>query len=350
MPFIPRLDSFIQHHAERIATMSTPTIKTVCVLGATGSIGPAVVTALLVSPESFEVSILTRSTSAKAIPFPPTVTVIRTDYTPQSLIKVFAGIDAVVSCIATFSTHEQKAIIESAIAAGVKRFIPSEYGVDTSHPNILTHLPPAADKVNTVAHLRSRESTGLSWTAIIVGAFFDSSFATPGLMGWDVPGRKATIFDGGDVRYEASNVAQVGRAVAAVLAPQNLAATRNRYVFVNSFTTTQNEVLRALERHCGGGARFEVTHVSAREVAELGRGQLEKGEWVELGGGRYLRGSAEMIFAAIYGDGGVNCYSGVEGEGLWNRRLGLEEGESVDETVRRVVKGEEGGTGGTMEV
>lgn len=91
------------------------------VLGASGSIGPYIVNALLQA--NFVVSILTRESSTST--FPDNVTVYRTDYEEESLLQAFKGQDAIVSTVATFATHLQVSIINAAVKAGVKRFIPS---------------------------------------------------------------------------------------------------------------------------------------------------------------------------------------------------------------------------------
>ena len=102
-----------------------PLIKNVIVLGASGSVGPSIVDALIKA--NFKVTILSRESSTKT--FAEDIEVLRTDYTRNSLVSAFTNQDAVVSTIATFSTHIQASIIDAAIEAGVKRFVPSEYGI-----------------------------------------------------------------------------------------------------------------------------------------------------------------------------------------------------------------------------
>lgn len=309
--------------------MDSP-IKNIIVIGASGSIGPYIVSALL--NNGFSVSVLTRSGSSAA--FPSAVTVHRTDYSAPSLLEAFRNQDVVVSTIATLSTYQQASIIDAAVSAGVKRFIPSEYGVDTSLPQIADFLPPALPKQNTVEYLRSKESSGLSWTAIIVGAFFDWSFQYPGLMGWDLAGRKAIVFDGGDVEYEATNVAQIARAVVATLSPVQFEATMNTYIYVNSFTVTQNRILGVLQELTG--AKFDVEHKTTEELGKVALEKLRAQTGFETsGGGEYPIGTVEIITAAIYGHGGFNDFSKTKG--LWNERLGLPE-EELKTTLMRVIK------------
>jgi hypothetical protein len=59
----------------------------------------------------------------------PKARLITSDYTYQSLVDIFTGQDAVVSTVAVGPTIvAQKKVINAAVAAGVKRFIPSECG------------------------------------------------------------------------------------------------------------------------------------------------------------------------------------------------------------------------------
>lgn len=69
--------------------------------------------------------------------------------------------------------EKQKRVIDVAIKAGVKRVIAGEFGSDTTKKEIIDAVPIFADKVAVVKYLQSKEDTGLSWSAIITGAFFD---------------------------------------------------------------------------------------------------------------------------------------------------------------------------------
>lgn len=55
----------------------------------------------------------------------------------------------------------------------MKRVIPGEFGSDTTKKEVLDAVPIFADKVEVVKYLQSKEDTGLSWSAIVNGGFFD---------------------------------------------------------------------------------------------------------------------------------------------------------------------------------
>jgi hypothetical protein len=192
-------------------------------------------------------------------------------------------------------------------------------------------LPPAKSKYDTVQYLKSQESTGLSWTAVIVGGFFDWALAI-GAIGMNAKARQATVYDGGDIPHEVTNLGQIARAVAAVLSADHLDETANQYVYVNSFTLTQNQVVEAVKE--ATGSEFEVTKANRMDVWSDGMEKLKTGKFEMIGGSRYMVGAVQMIQTEIYNRSGFNHFS--KNKGLWNKRLGLPE-ESLEETIRRVV-------------
>ena len=137
---------------------------------ASGNLGRPTVDALL-HKKQFKVSALTRATSSAT--FPVSVTPIKTDYTHASLVAAFKGQDAVVSTISTSSLTEQKRVIDAAVEAAVKRFIPSDFGWDTSGDVSLEIAPCMVMKKDPVAYLREKEETGMSWTSIVNGLWVD---------------------------------------------------------------------------------------------------------------------------------------------------------------------------------
>ncbi|KAJ9606992.1 hypothetical protein H2200_009003 [Cladophialophora chaetospira] len=304
--------------------MSTKPITKVVVVGGSGAAGAPIVEALL-SAKKFEVSVLSRNTSNST--FPSGVNVIRTAYDHDALVKAFKGQDAVVSAITTFSVDQQKALIDAAVEAGVKRFLPSEYGVDTSDQSIGQLVPPAGVKNDTVAYLKTKEASGLSWTAVIVGAFFDWVFQMPGVLGWNLPEKSVTLFDGGDVEFEATNVAQIGRSVVAILERPD--ETANQYVYINSFTTTQNKMLKAFEDI--SGEKFKVTHAKKEDFSKVAQEKIKSDPGK---GAAYVEGGLGAIILIMLNHRGYNEYSKTKG--LWNKRLGLPE-EKLEDTVKAVL-------------
>jgi nucleoside-diphosphate-sugar epimerase len=303
--------------------MTTRPIKNVLILGATGNIGAPIIDSLLAHPAGFQVFALTRD--PKKSNFPDKVKVLQSDYSTESLEKVFRGQDALVSAVGAAAVPDQKRLVDIAIQAGIQRFLPSEYGMDTALAEAARIRPSLAAKQNVVNYLKENEDK-ISWSAVIVGNFFDWSFDIPGFMGWNLPERKAIIYDGGNVEWEATNVKRVADAVAATLAPEHLKATANQYVYVNSFTTTQNKVLAALEKAVG--QKFEVQESTAAELAKAATERQAKNK-------KDVSAVFDLIASEILNLHGLNYYSKKTPGGLWNEWLGLP-AENMEESVARI--------------
>ncbi|KAL8795406.1 MAG: hypothetical protein Q9195_002147 [Heterodermia aff. obscurata] len=66
---------------------------------------------------------------------------INDDYPEAELVEAFKGQNAVVSTIATANAPLQRLMADAAIKAGVKRFMPSEFGSDTRNQKTMAILP-----------------------------------------------------------------------------------------------------------------------------------------------------------------------------------------------------------------
>jgi uncharacterized protein YbjT (DUF2867 family) len=144
--------------------------RNVVIAGAAGNLGATVLDEFLNTPE-FKVSVITRADSTAT--FPDGVKVHKTTYTEEELVDILKGQDAVLSLISFSSAAAQKALINASIKAGVTRFFPSEFGHPPEHRNINLLPPPFPIKDEILHYLKQKESSGLSWTAVITGAFFD---------------------------------------------------------------------------------------------------------------------------------------------------------------------------------
>jgi len=148
-------------------------IKNVILIGAGGRLGPHILSAFDADPY-FTVSIISRNSSTSTFPSHLKVHRVGDDYPEEELLKAFKGQDAVISTIATSNVAHQKTIIDIAVKAGVKRFLPSEFGSDTLNENAMAILPQFfKEKRETVEYLKGKEKEGLTWTAVVNGPFFE---------------------------------------------------------------------------------------------------------------------------------------------------------------------------------
>jgi putative NADH-flavin reductase len=106
--------------------MSTA-LKNIIIAGANGSAGAPILSALLAEP-SFNVTILTRASSSATFPNGIPVRKVSDAFTVEELQEAFSGQDAVVVALNTAPASKDDLtarIVDAAVAAGVKRLIPS---------------------------------------------------------------------------------------------------------------------------------------------------------------------------------------------------------------------------------
>ena len=272
--------------------MSIP-IRTVAVAGASGNLGPAILNQLLAA--GFTVTALTRADSRST--FPSAVKVVPVDYDSlESLTAALKGQDALVSTLATLAIGAQIRLVDAAIAAGVKRFIPSEFG---SNNPLARRMPVFADKVKVqdylVQKVQEPGNEGFSYTCVYNSIFFDWGLKIGFLLGKE-------RYDGGERKFSTTRLETIGKAVAGVL--KHAEETKNGDVFVHEAVVTQNQ-LAALS-----GKKWEAedlsTDVLEREAyAELGKEQpnfasamfgfIKRAIWGEGYGGEFTKVDNELL-------------------------------------------------------
>lgn len=95
---------------------------------------------------------------------------------PDSLKAALAGQDAVVSAIASAAVGpQQQKLADAAYAAGVRRFVPSEYGLNNRLVRGLPIGKILAGKTRLVDDLQGKAERDprFSWTGLSTGLFFD---------------------------------------------------------------------------------------------------------------------------------------------------------------------------------
>ncbi|KAH7053452.1 isoflavone reductase [Macrophomina phaseolina] len=293
-------------------------LKNVLLIGASGNLGVPVLKAFRDSP--YNVSVLTRKESNST--FPEGVPVFKADYTDVYSVKsAMEGQDAVIchGMVGGFAAGDQQVFIDAALAAGVKRFFPSEFGPYSRDPKfsgLLSSVLPA--KTGTVDYLRANESK-MSWTSLITGVFFDWALKL-GFLGFDFASKAATLVDGGTAVFTGTTLPTVANAVIAAL--RNAEETKNQYVFISSFNISQKDILQVIEKV--DNRKWTIKHVASEEVIANGMRMLEEGNPV---GVTYLvRGGAL----------GKQALGDLRPHGLWNDQLGLPE-ENIEQVVRELL-------------
>jgi len=263
--------------------------------------------------------VLTRETSKSKFPSSVRVLKIADAYPVDELTQVFTGQDAVISALPASSASLSKRIVDAAVAAGVKRLIPSEFGNNTSEA-AAAQVPLYARKAEAARYLDERareggergEGKGLSWTAIHCGQFFDWGLES-GWLNYDLSRREVTIYDSGDRRWSTSNIGTVGTAVVKVLSrPLDDAAIRNKHLLVSSFTVSQNEVLQLLEEVDREGKKWDVKRLSSEAALEDAK-KADESEALKV-----------RVLMLLYADGEDKGANFESDDRLANEVLGLE--------------------------
>ncbi|KAI1810792.1 NAD(P)-binding protein [Poronia punctata] len=279
--------------------MSNPDspIRNVAVVGGSGNLGRHVVLELLNA--GFTVTALKRQNSTST--YPAAVVAKEVDYSSiDSLTTALKGQDAVVSALATAAVGGQRPLVDAAVAVGVRRFIPSEFGINTrflgSQP-IATILQGKIQTLNYI-HQQHKRNPSFTWTGISTGIFFDWGLDY-GSIGLDKVGKTATIYDSGNTPFQTTNLPLVGQAVAAVLTyPER---TINRYISIASFNPTQNEILAVVERITG--ERWTVNHATTAEHGQIGAEKLSRQDYSAF---------SHFLRQRIYEDGGGLAVQGPD--------------------------------------
>ncbi|KAF9535057.1 hypothetical protein CPB83DRAFT_901954 [Crepidotus variabilis] len=278
--------------------MSTTPIKRVLIAGASGNLGPAIVDELLAA-KIFEVAVLARLDSKAT--FPSKVEVFRTDYSLNSLNEALAqakpdavvsALDAVDSKIADLQTN----LIEAAKTNGVKRFIPSEFGADSTNPEVVRLVPIYEIKRKATAHLKRLESDVFSWTAIVTGPFFDWGIKAD-FIAIDKKEKKLFRWDDGNAPFSVVTLATIGKSVASLLSDSaKLSATANKYIFLASYTITLNEYFEAIQK-ATPGVKWVIENIDSDAVLEKSMPAYREGN---------VYAAFDLLKAVVFGKRALN--------------------------------------------
>lgn len=293
-------------------------IKNVALAGATGNLGPSILTAL--SKSGFNVTVLTRDAS-KVTDLPAGAKAVTVDYSsPDSIKAAIAGADAVVSTLSPHFEDAGKALADAAAAAGVQRYIPSEFGCDY---NYVGEIPIFQGKVRFRKHVEElAKKHGLTYTYIVTNAFLDWGLKGSFILSLNQP--SVEIYDGGDVPFSANTLAAIGQAVVGVL--QHPAETKNRAVFIADAVVTQNQLLKLAEEE--SGKTWEVKPVDCEERHKEAIAELQKEK------PNVLFATFSLILRTMFG--GPKYHNLFSKEELDNDLLGIKT--LTDAELRQIVK------------
>ncbi len=112
-------------------------------------------------------------------------------------MEAFKGVDVVVSAISGGGFGQQFGLLQAAKEAGVKRFVPSEFGVEITKAKDIALFGPKLKMREEI------EKGGIEYTYIITGFFTDGTFF--GWTGFDWPNGKVAVLGDGNAKISLSS-------------------------------------------------------------------------------------------------------------------------------------------------
>ncbi|KAF3005219.1 hypothetical protein E8E14_000936 [Neopestalotiopsis sp. 37M] len=253
-------------------------IKKVALVGANGNLGGPILKAL-VDSGLFEVTVLQRASSKSSPTSDPSVRIVTIDdgMTTGSLQAALEGQDA---CIASFplrDTEQHLRLVDAAAAAGVKRFVPADYGsCDSSSKQAQELVPLFLNKVRVRERCQEyagKEGSDFTWTSLVAGHFFDWGLRE-NFLHFNLQTKTADILDDGTYRSSTSTLARIAEAVVKVLKDEDVG--RNKMLFMQSFCVSQLDVLASLEK--ATGEKWKVNWLKSDDFIKGNKAKADAGD------------------------------------------------------------------------
>lgn len=224
----------------------------------------------MVKSGKFDITVLKRVGSKSVIPHP--VKVIEVDYESlESLTSAVKGQDAVICTLAHRGPEIQERLVEAAVAAGVKRFLPGEFGSVINETT--SQLPLFANKVKVEHQLEAYAHDGkITYTYVFNGPFLDWGLKMAFVL--NMAQYKPEIYDDGDSLFSATTTETVGKAVVGILT--HYEETKNRPVFIQDTLISQNKLL-AIAKKLTPGKVWETVPVDTAEMKAHSDANVGKG-------------------------------------------------------------------------
>jgi hypothetical protein len=150
------------------------TFKKIAIAGASGYLGRKILDHLLTIPTVSRVTVLTHSPLAD-FPSSPILTFISIPSyrAVAALTLALQGHELLISALSRLSADEtDEFLIAAAIAAGVRRYMPSEYTVDCMHPHAIavSGSTVIAGKIASAQRVQhSAEKGQIEYTTLVTG-------------------------------------------------------------------------------------------------------------------------------------------------------------------------------------
>ncbi|KAI0508472.1 NmrA-like family protein [Xylaria bambusicola] len=295
--------------------------KNVLIIGASGFFGNLVLEALQ-KDSDYTLTLLQRTSSKTRLPEHLNILTIADSYPIEELTSAFEGQDLIINCITTLSVKDQYRMVDAAIAAGVRRYVASEYGLNNMNPKAQALNNVFADKGKVQSYLRAKGDEGqIEWMSISCGIWIKWGMAHD-FVGMHVRERRFVFWDDGEGLFSCTTEENTAAGlVSALKVPEE---TKNKNLFLSDFAINQRQLFDAIERI--QGIKYQIETIDSEKLI------AEKKEAEKQGDGSATMALIETGF--VTGKFGGH----LEKEGvIMNQKLGLPE-RILDEVVADALK------------
>ncbi|KAF2680267.1 isoflavone reductase family protein [Lentithecium fluviatile CBS 122367] len=251
-------------------------IASILVIG-NRDISQSIISALAFPSENesapYRISVLTQEGQTPYLPShtaPRSVEHKTSDFTAASLERAFAGRDVIISTVFGADYDLQASIINAAVAAGVKGFIPHEFGHDTINTKVQRRISGGAERAKVIEHLRANRS--IEWVAVAVGCVLDTALLA-GNLGFDLEWQSSSINGSGEETFPAISLERVGVVIRRVI--EHWETIKNQYIYATGVITSGNELVASLERTTA--SKWSIGHSEVYECVREGESRVSRG-------------------------------------------------------------------------
>ncbi|KAJ6449797.1 hypothetical protein C8R45DRAFT_123869 [Mycena sanguinolenta] len=235
--------------------------------------------------------------------------------------KCYQGFDVVISLAGNTFQRLQPAMIEAAVAGGVRHFYPSEFGIDFDRDDV-QQFRFFRDRIVTRDHLAATAKVhpDFRYTLMVVGQF--SQWAYSKVCGIDAENHVVEAYGYPDAEISVTALEDIVRyTVESILLPFPAGKSR-RDIRVRGDHVTWKQLIALLEEV--QGVKYQVTYIDPKEAAKKQEAARQRGDESE-----------ELKWAARWqlGPSGRVTVTGP----LDNDKFGFTP-ETLNETMQRLLK------------
>ncbi|KAI1401233.1 NmrA-like family protein [Hypoxylon fuscum] len=247
--------------------------RNILIVGASGVIGTLRASSKFLSPTQTEVITIPDS------------------YPTDDLVAAFKGQDVIINCMTTLSVTDQYRMIDAAIAAGVRRYVPSEYGLNNMRPDTQALNTVFHDKGKVQEYLREKAAEGsIEWMSIACGMWLKWGMAHD-FVGMHVKEGKFVFWDDGDGNFSCTT--EENTAAGLVRALKMPDDTKNMCIFLSDFAITQKQLLAAIEMI--QGVKYATESVNSQDFIKEKQEAVRQGDVFATFGGHLEKEPGEIM-------------------------------------------------------